>query len=472
MSKKVGMLKNTKGLVVAAPSSGSGKTTVALALMAAFTRRGLSIAPFKVGPDFIDPGYHTRITGRVSRNLDGWMLDEGCNRDIYARGARGAGVSVVEGVMGLYDGYDGASEAGSTAQMAKWLGLPVLLVVDARSMARSFAALVKGFMEFDTGCSFCGIVANNIGSPRHLDYLQQAVKDLPGCRFLGGIPRNAGVEIPSRHLGLYTAEDHVLTRDMISELADLADKHLDLDSLLQELPVVQPGPVEDRGLPDAHIRIGVARDRAFCFYYQDNLDLLAQNGLEPVFFSPLEDESLPRDIHGLYLGGGYPELHAEELTRNRFMLEQIRRAGSLGMPIYAECGGFMYLCRSLVDLDDNVHVMAGVFPFTARMQAKRAGLGYREIRLLSDTPLGSRGSMFRGHEFHYSRIDEQDQAVAVQQVYGASDKSGAQRYCPGWMIKNTLGSYVHLHFLSRPDVGRALAGACRDFRDAGPEPEF
>ncbi|WP_291319108.1 cobyrinate a,c-diamide synthase [Desulfonatronospira sp.] len=460
-------MKHTKGLIVAAPASGSGKTTVALALMAAFTRRGLITAQFKVGPDFIDPGYHARITGGVSRNLDGWMLQEICNREIFARGANGADVCVVEGVMGLYDGYDGASEAGSTAQMAKWLGLPVLLVVDARSMARSFAALVKGFMEFDPGCTFCGVVANNIGSHRHLDYLQQAVRDLPGCRLLGGIPRNAGVQIPSRHLGLYTAEDHVLTREMISDLGDLAEKHLDLDSLLHELPAVHPGPVRERGQPDTRVRIGVARDRAFCFYYQDNLDLLIQNGLEPVFFSPLKDESLPRDIHGLYLGGGYPELHAAELSRNAFLLESIQRAGSLGMPIYAECGGFMYLCRSLVDIEDNLHGMAGIFPFTSIMQARRAGLGYREIRLLSDTPLGCRGSVLRGHEFHYSRIDEQNQTVSVKQVYGATDQSGEQRSCPGWLKNNTLGSYVHLHFLSRPDVGRALARACLSFRDSG-----
>ncbi len=458
-------MNKVKGIVVAAPGSGQGKTTVTLALLSALSQRGLQVAPFKVGPDFIDPGHHTRITGRTSRNLDGWMLTREVNQDIFERGAQGAEIAVVEGVMGLYDGYDGASEAGSTAQLAKWLGLPVLLVVDARSMARSFAALVQGFMDFDPECGFCGVIANNVGSQRHLEYLDQAVADKPKIRLLGGIPRNAGVEIPGRHLGLYTAEDMVLTREMIHDLARLAENHLDLDALVSSLPQTTVPERKEATALTSEVRIGVPRDRAFCFYYQDNLDVLRLSGCEIVYFSPLGDPSLPDNLHGLYLGGGYPELYARDLAANTGMLRQIQKACDLGMPVYAECGGFMYLCRALVDQSGQSFNMAGVFPLVSRMQERFAALGYREVQMTGATPLGPPGTRARGHEFRYSRLEEQEQIAGGTQVYGATDKSGAERSCPGWLKNNCLGSYVHLHFRSNPDIGRYFFLACLEHKE-------
>ncbi len=451
--------------MVAAPASGSGKTTVTLGLMAALKKRGLAVAPFKVGPDFIDPGHHARITQITSRNLDGWMLDPAAIEGIFSSGAANADIAVVEGVMGLYDGAAGGSEAGSTAEMAKRLGLPVLLVVDAGAMARSFAALVKGFSEFDPMVRMAGVVANKVAGARHLEYIEQAMAD-SRVPLLGGIPRNAQIEIPDRHLGLYTADDHVLSAENITALAEFAEKHLDLDGLLHGLPGVKIQAAAAGAAAKPDVRIGVARDPAFCFYYADNLDLLREQGCEIVFFSPLCDTRLPADLHGLYLGGGYPELYADKLAQNADMRREILNMSQSGMPIYAECGGFMYLCRQMRTKPGISHEMAGVFPFATRMQDQLAALGYREIRFTGDTPLGPAGTVARGHEFHYSKHTPAGDFTGTVPVYAAGDKAGAGRGCPGWLRNRSLGSYVHLHFLSCPEIAARFADACRHWKAA------
>ncbi|MFP4158696.1 MAG: cobyrinate a,c-diamide synthase [Desulfobacterales bacterium] len=462
--------KYIKGLVVAAPASGSGKTTVALGLLAALTKRGINTAAFKIGPDFIDPGLHAGITGRPGRNLDGWMLERSVNLEIFAQAAFGADMAVVEGVMGLYDGFSGASEAGSTAQMSKWLGLPVLLVVDAGSMARSFAALVKGFSEFDPDIEICGVVANNAASPGHLQYLKEAMQELPEIPLLGGIPRNAQASIPERHLGLFTAEDRVMTDERINALASIVSENIDLDrliDLLDRVPVKQaarPAP------PEPSVRVAVAKDAAFCFYYEDNLEVLRENGCEIVFFSPVNDQKPPDNIHGLYLGGGYPELYARELSKNHFMRKSIHEICASGMPVYAECGGFMYLCRSLEDTAGNIFDMAGVYSFETCMQKRLSSLGYREIRLAENTPLGPAGRVIRGHEFHYSHLKDPDAEKTAKDVYEASDRKGAGRNASGWLAGRCLGSYVHLHFKSSPQTGRHFAAACAEFKIKGKNP--
>lgn len=453
-----------KGIVVGAVGSGSGKTTVALGLLAAAKSRGLSVAPFKVGPDFIDPGHHTHIVGRRSRNLDGWMLSRDQNLGVFSKAACEADLVVVEGVMGLYDGYNGRSEDGSTAQMAKWLGLPVLLVVNASSMARSAAALVHGFEQFDPELDFAGVLFNRIGSPRHLDYLMEALNGHVRMPILGGIPRTEAVDIPERHLGLHTAEDYPLSGNAIERLADLVEASLDLDAFLEALPDVAPpenrAPAEASTEPD--IRIGVARDRAFCFYYPDNLELLESCGAKLVFFSPIKDRDLPENIDGLYLGGGYPELAAKTLSDNQSMREQVRQASECGMPIYGECGGFMYLCRELVDVQGGIHPMAGCFPFTARMHPKLKALGYREVKLQQDTLLGPTGQTIRGHEFHYSHVDATEDSV--RKAYKATPRKGVSHAVDGYAVRQTLGSYVHLHLGSCPDAAAAFAERCKRFK--------
>ncbi|HZK13777.1 MAG TPA: cobyrinate a,c-diamide synthase, partial [Desulfobaccales bacterium] len=369
------MANKTRGLVIAGTQSGVGKTTVTLGLLYALARRGLKVQPFKVGPDFIDPGHHTRAAGRVCRNLDGWMLSREANLTLFRRQARGADVAVVEGVMGLFDGYDGASEAGSTAQMAKWLGLPVLLVVDARAMARSAAALVHGFASFDPALNLAGVVFNRIGSAAHLEYLNQALSCLKGVRSFGGLPRDQELAIPERHLGLATAEDHPLDEAYLGRLADRLETHLDLEGLLAALPKLtlpeEPAPA---AMP-ASVRLGVARDRAFCFYYPENLELLEKFGAELVPFSPLTDRELPAGLDGVYLGGGYPELYAERLAANEALKQALKQNAAGGLPIYAECGGLMYLAREILDLEGRAHPMAGVFPFTVRMLPRLKALG-------------------------------------------------------------------------------------------------
>lgn len=433
--------------------------------MAAIARRGMAVAPFKIGPDFIDPGHHGRVTGWISRNLDGWMLSKNYNLQTFGRSARAADIAVVEGVMGLFDGYDGKSEAGSTAQMAKWLGLPVVLVVDAGSMARSAAAVVLGFEQFDPELSFAGVIFNHLGSRRHLAYLKEAVRDRIGAPCLGGISQKDAIAIPERHLGLVTREDHPLTDDRINALADLVEDGIDLDKLLQALPEVSVGGTSARcsaARSGRDVRIGVARDNAFCFYYQDNLDLLERQGAQLEFFSPMIDRRLPEDLDGIYFGGGYPELFAEKLAGNASLRGLVKKMSEDGMPIYGECGGFMYLCQDLWDLHARRYPMAGCFAFTAKMQPKLNALGYREITLTQDTVIGSRGLTLRGHEFHYSELTPPN--AGGETVYRVTGRAGMDRASGGYTIRQTLGSYIHLHFGSQPRAAGRFVENCRNYR--------
>ena len=422
----------------------------------------MRVAPFKIGPDFIDPGHHQRIAARVSRNLDGWMLSRETNRHIFSRGAHGADIAVVEGVMGLFDGYDGLSEAGSTAQMSKWLGIPAILVVDARSMARSAAALVQGFENFDPPLSFVGVIFNRIGSRRHLQYLTDALENHVRMPCLGGIERDEEIEIPERHLGLMTREDFILSDDAIARLSRRITDAVDLDRLLDRIPEIKSDAMthdsaqKNGGLP---VRIGVARDRAFCFYYQDNFDLLTASGAELVEFSPIDDAHLPPDLAGIYLGGGYPELFAQRLAANHLMRDQIRAASIAGMPIYGECGGFMYLGANLEDLEGRTHTMTGCLPICTRMLSRRRALGYRQVSLQRRTVLGLAGKVIRGHEFHYSEIS--DVTEPVDRVYRIADRDGRGEVSEGYALGNTLGSYVHLHFGSHPAVAEHFVQCCR-----------
>ncbi len=451
-----------KGVVIAAPQSGSGKTTVSLALMAAFRRRGLTVAPFKVGPDFIDPGHHRSVTGCQSRNLDGWILSEDYNRRSFHQGCQDADIAVVEGVMGLYDGYDGRTEAGSTAQMAKWLGLDVLLVADARRMARSAAALVQGFERFDPELSFVGVLFNYLGSAHHLSYLQQALADHVQMPCLGGILRDEAVAIPERHLGLVTAEEHLLSPEATDNLARWIENAMDLEGLINRLPDIAVAPISPAHPAIApNVRIGVARDAAFCFYYPDNFDILGSFGAKMVPFSPIADTALPPDISGLYLGGGYPELFAEALAANTAMRQAIFDCCQNQMPIYGECGGFMYLCQAIGDLSGKTHAMSGCFPYTAQMLPKLKALGYREIELKQNCLLGAPGTRIRGHEFHYSQLEP---IPAENTAYSVFQRKGEKTGQEGYRVHQALGSYLHLHWGSCPQAAESFVNACMRYQ--------
>jgi len=433
--------------------------------MALLKRLGYRVAPFKVGPDFIDPGHHQHITGRWSRNLDGWMLSRAYNHRTFQKHCTDADFAVVEGVMGLYDGYNGKSEAGSTAQMAKWLGLPVLLVVNARSMARSAAALIQGFENFDRDLTFAGVVFNNVGSQRHLAYLTEALADHVRMPCWGGLARHDALAIPERHLGLVTSQDHPLGEDYLNGLIQALQDGVDVEGLLGALPMLSaPDSQMQAGdkAPSRSVRIGVAMDRAFCFYYPDNLELLRGAGAELVFFSPMNDTRLPEKINGLYFGGGYPELFAHRLADNQRLCCQIRAKSREGMPIYGECGGFMYLCRSICDQNGKNHPVTGCFPFETRMSTALKSLGYREITLSQNTIIGKQGQTIRGHEFHYSALGQRPRNI--QTVYRVTSRKGMGTDSEGYQSERTLGSYTHLHFGSCPGTAEAFVDNCRNYK--------
>jgi len=472
------------GFLIAAPQSGSGKTTVSLAIMAALVRRGIVVAPFKCGPDFIDPGYHRAVTGNASINLDGWMCPEefvltSFQTSLTSRtGLKDQTIAVIEGAMGLFDGLGSATMKGSTAQIAAITGAPVVLVVNARGMAASAAALVKGFAGFDPQVRLAGVIFNNVGSDSHAALLRAVMAEhLPEIALLGCVPRDESLVIPSRHLGLTTIEDNPLSDEFIGQLADMAERCLELDRLSQlQIP---PGPLCPRGYPftkggkvfslspnGGGICIAVARDAAFCFMYEDNLRLLREAGAELVFFSPLIDQALPDTIQGVYLPGGYPELYARQLADNESMKSSIRGAVESGMPVYAECGGFVYLTEGIDGQHNPAADFVGLFPVRCRMLQYRKALGYRQVALTENVIIGAAGAVHRGHEFHYSEIDAMPQTV--ERAYRVS-RNGVELEQEGFRVRTCLASYIHLHFGSNCSIAPTFVAECRSWARTDPE---
>lgn len=442
-------------IVVAGTHSGVGKTSVTLGLIGAFRRRGLTVQPFKVGPDFIDPLHHLHASGRPARNLDGWMLDPEMNLERFARATADADVAVIEGVMGLFDGSEGKSDRGSTAEMAKLLGLPVLLVIDASAMARSAAALIHGYTSFDPDLRVAGVILNNVGGEIHADMIRDAVAG--AVPILGALPRAKDLVVPERHLGLHLP--HEARAEYVDQLATLIEEHIDLGALLTN-GAIERRPARAAAAPSSppRIRLALARDEAFCFYYTENLELLEQAGAELVPFSPI-DEPLPENIDGIYIGGGYPELHANKLAANTSTRDAIREFASAGGPIYAECGGLMYLADTL-DLDGQTHPMCGVLPFSTTMPAPLA-IGYVEITTIGG--LFGSGQTARGHLFHHSAIaGEPDTDRCYELKYSRGEETQE-----GYLIQNALASYVHLHLASNPALASAFIDQCASFRTGG-----
>jgi cobyrinic acid a,c-diamide synthase len=426
------------------------------------------VQPFKVGPDFIDPGLHARVAGCESRNLDGWMIDHPDNRRVFQKLLHNADAAVVEGVMGLFDGYDGLSEAGSSAQMAKLLSIPVVLVVDARSMARSAAALVYGFSHFDPDLKFAGVLFNRIGGPGHLAYLKEALcSTMPDLPVLGGLPREDSLSLPERHLGLVTADELILDEEWQQRLIRFIEDHVDIDRLLSVSrcdPAVEEQADPKHAVQAASATVAVARDSAFCFYYPENLDLLRSSGADIRFFSPLAGETFPDDADGLYLGGGYPELFAGTISGNGVFMQSLRRAASTGMPIYAECGGLMTLGRYIVTLEGDSVEMAGLLPFGTRMLSRRKALGYTEVLLREPCLLGEPGLILKGHEFHYSEIVELPGQPAVACAYELRKRKHEAVRLEGYMTGSVLASYIHLHWGSTPSAPAAFVRRCVEYR--------
>jgi cobyrinic acid a,c-diamide synthase len=452
-------------LVVAGGSSGSGKTTVAVALVAALRARGLAVAPFKCGPDYLDPTWLARAAGRPCQSLDGWMMGREACLDALARAARGADVAVIEGVMGLFDGASPTSPEGSTAELARWLEAPVVAVLDASGTARTLAALAAGLDRFEPGTRLAAVVANRVGSRGHLDLLRAAVAAPP---LAGGLPAEPSLAFPERHLGLRAADAEVLPEATLAAWGRLAEGWLDLDALLALAraapPLAPPALALALAAPPAAPRcaIGVAADEAFHFYYEENLARLEALGARLVRFSPLRDRALP-PVDGLYLGGGYPELHAAALAANGAMREAVRAFAASGRPVYAECGGLMYLASALRTLDGALHPMAGALPGVAVMHEQLAALGYAEVETTAPSPLGPAGLRLRGHQFRYSTLEV---PAEVARVYAVRRRRGGPAEREGYAAGGLLASYVHLHFASCPAAAEGLVAACAAARGA------
>jgi cobyrinic acid a,c-diamide synthase len=435
--------------VVAGTASGVGKTTVALAVIAALRSRGLTVQPFKCGPDFIDGGHLAMVADRAVRNFDSWMLDPEENLGIFSRASAGCDVAVVEGMMGLFDGTTGSSEEGSTAEIAKLLDFPVVLVVDAANSARSIAAVIRGFETFDSELRFTGIVLNRVAGDAHFRMLDSAIRQASLVPVLGWLPVEADAIIPERHLGLHTAAEGIGAS--LSTLTRLGSR-LDLEQLLNATVYDQPSATAPANSADPRykgIRVGVARDQAFSFYYEDNLDLLRQNGAEIVEFSPIADSALPENLHALCFGGGYPELYAAALSGNDSLLQHIRDFAKANKPIYAECGGLMYLADKLTTVDGQSYPMAGVLPVAIEMTKSLVHFGYADVEFAHDCLLGEKGTHVRGHSFHCSRVVAHDSLRCVYRVhYSLSGREEQEGFVQG----PVLGSYIHLHFRSNPSL--------------------
>ncbi len=453
-------MKHCPRLVIAGTHSGVGKTTATLAILAALRERGRLVQPFKAGPDFIDPSHHREATGRPSRNLDGWMLGEDLNRSIFARAASDADLSIIEGMMGLFDGSSPVNDIGSTAELAKQLEAPVILVVDGSAMARSAAAMVAGYAGFDPAIRVAGVLFNRVGSDGHYQLLKAAVEQETAVTPVGYLRPDVALTIPDRHLGLVMAMEPEHSR-LYQRLAMAALDTVDLDRIealahsSDTLPeAISPAVIKS---PGGTIRIGVAQDQAFCFYYPDNLDLLEAAGAEIITFSPLHDDLLP-DVEMLYLGGGYPELYGAALAKNIAMRAAVRRFAERGGVIYAECGGLMYLMESIRDFDGCSHDMVGIFPAETAMQKPGLTLGYRTVECSRRSILGDVGATARGHEFHYSTLVAKG---PLQYACALRDAAGLSKGQDGLMSGNVLALYTHLHFASQPTVAGSLVESAR-----------
>ena len=449
----------TSAVVIAGVRSGVGKTTIATGIMGALSRRGHRVQPFKAGPDYIDPSYHQLACGVPSRNLDTWLLPHSTVTELFCRAGGADKVCVVEGVMGVYDGHSSLTEEGSTAQLAKLLDAPVILVADAAKVARSVAAEVLGYQKFDPDLRIAGVILNGVGGPRHLEFCQPQIEATTGLPVLGYLPRREQFMQPERHLGLIPTVEGTVVKDWYDALISQVEETIDLDAILRlaatAQPAEQPPQVYPAELQPKRARIAIAQDKAFSFYYQDSLDLLEAWGAELVPFSPLDDEGLPPNVGGVYIGGGFPEMFARELSGNGPMMESMRRALAVDTPFYAECGGLMYLGESISDLQGTDYPMVGALPVVSSMSNSRLTLGYREVEAVAGTPLLEPGQRVRGHEFHWSVLVEQP--GSEQAVYRVIDQDNRPE---GFRLGSVWASYIHIHLGSAPGLARRFVDTC------------
>lgn len=448
----------TAAVLVAATHSGAGKTTAAATLIRALHSRGLRTQPFKLGPDFIDGSYHAEAADRPAINLDLWMMGEDGVRGAFRRWTDDADIAVIESMGALYDGADGG-ENGSAAEVAKLLDLPVVLVIDVWGMTRTAAAVLEGMRRFDPGVRITGCIINKVGSDRHQQMVEEALPSDLRQLIVGSIPHDPGLEIPERHLGLLTTQENGAAKGARQAAQQRAGRKLDLDRVIS-MAGLQPETDRAKRKPlplsvPPRARLAIAQDRAFCFYYEDNLRLLVEAGFELVPFRPTLDPQLPDDVDAIYIGGGYPEAFAADLAANESLAAELRERAVRGVPIYAECAGLIYLSRSLVDFDDARYLMSGVLPLDVAMDSAHLAISYVEARTRARSPLGKAGTVVRGQEFHQSRVIGADLEPSLFEL---TTSDGATRR-DGYLQRGVLASYVHLHFASAPGSVESLLDA-------------
>ena len=436
---------NIPRIVIGGVTSAVGKTTISTAIMYTLKQKGLHVQPFKVGPDFIDPSYHTYVTGRQSRNLDVWMMGENGILKCFHNASSGADIAVVEGVMGLFDGISGKDDFSSTAQVAKILNAPVILVIDAGKAARSIAAIATGFLHFDKKLRIIGTILNNVAGDKHANFITEAFADKVKVPIIGIVRRSKEITMVERHLGLIpTPELEQKQKRAIFQSAKFVSEQIDLDKIKYLLDKVQTTDPLQKQLPNGQIKIAVALDESFNFYYADNLDALREQKAELIFFSPINDCKLPENIHGVILGGGFPEVLADKLEKNQSMGKSITKAAENGIPIYGECGGLMYLTRSIKGYrgdEGKKRNMVGLIDADTLISGKLT-LNYTEAN--SNASIFGKISKVRGHEFHYSRIE--NIAKDSKFAYVMRRGNGIDNKKDGFMVYNCLASYMHLHF--------------------------
>lgn len=454
-------------VVIGAVSSGSGKTTIVTGILSALRQRGLNVQSYKIGPDYIDPGYHKLASGNPAHNLDSWLMPQEKLKEVFCRTAEDADIAIIEGVMGLYDG--GRKGVSSTAEIAKLLDAPVILVIDAKSMGASAAAIALGFKMYDPEVKLAGVILNRLGSQTHKTMIENALKNI-GIDVFGAVRRDDSLVMPERHLGLLPVEENE-EQEIVDKIGEAVGNQVDLDEIMKlaetqfsiDIDEIEEDN-ENEDIPQKKIKIAVAKDDAFSFYYPESIRMLEKCGAEIVNFSPLKDKKLPK-CDGVILGGGFPEMFAKELQANVSMHKSLRKAARKGKPVYAECGGFMYLTEGVVDFEGKFHEMCGIIPCKVQMNNKLQMVGYVEAKTEIDTVLGCKGTKIKGHEFHFSsEILEEMDMQGFTRAFTFTRMRNNTTYLAGLTRDNILGSYLHLHFLGCPEVAQYFVNKCIQYR--------
>ncbi|MDP4093601.1 MAG: cobyrinate a,c-diamide synthase [Bacillota bacterium] len=459
-------------IIIAGTGSGCGKTTISMGIMSALSQKGYRVQPFKVGPDYIDPMFHTHITGRYSRNLDSWMLGEEKTAYLFGKNASNSDIAVIEGVMGLYDGLNGRSSEGSTAHVAAITKTPVILVIDGEAMSLSAAAVVKGFVDFDRNIDVKGVIINNIYGEGHYRIIKEAVEGHTNAAVLGYLEKTKDCFLEDRHLGLVTAGEILDLNSRIDILTEKIRKGINLDLLVKIAATAPELSIPDLSIPENTTKettIAIAMDKAFNFYYRDSLDLLESLGAKLIYFSPMEDNTVPENADGVYIGGGYPEIWAGQLEENIPMKESLRGLIKKGLPVYAECGGLMYLGDSIELSDCKKFDMAGVIHIRTEMTNSLQHFGYVRMDTFRENILAAPGQSIRAHEFHFSRAIETPGLVKCFRLTGAGGVGPEKSWECGYRVNNVVADYPHIHFWSNPGFAERFVQSCRTYGQMGRE---